>query len=142
MRNSKRLSAMRVAHATKPGRYADGAGLYLQVSQSETRTRQSRAGRASVSRPPTRAWIFRFMRNGVPRHMGLGSARDVTLSEARDLAAECRKQLRSGADPIVERQAKRSHHRAANPDLQRQYDPRDRRDIAPNIGGRPSQSGN
>jgi hypothetical protein len=57
---------MGAARATKPGRYADGGGLYLQVSQSGTR-----------------AWLFRFMRNGVARHMGLGSVRDVSLAEAR-----------------------------------------------------------
>ena len=93
MRNSNRLSAMSVARTSEPGRYADGGGLYLQVSQSGDRA-------------CTRAWLFRFMRNGVARHMGLGSARDVTLSEARDLAAESRRLLRSGADPIEQRHAR------------------------------------
>jgi integrase len=90
MRGSNRLSAMRVARATKPGRYADGGGLYLQVSQSGTR-----------------AWLFRFMRNGAARHMGLGPVRDVSLAEARTKAGECRKLLLSGADPIVQRAAMR-----------------------------------
>jgi len=81
---------MRVARATKPGRYADGGGLYLQVSQSGTR-----------------AWLFRFMRDGTARHMGLGPVRDVSLAEARTKASECRKVLLSGADPIEQRQAAR-----------------------------------
>jgi integrase len=88
MRGSNRLSAMGAARATKPGRYADGGGLYLQVSQSGTR-----------------AWLFRFMRNGVARHMGLGSVRDVSLAEARTKAGECRKLLLSGADPIEQHRA-------------------------------------
>jgi Arm DNA-binding domain len=88
MRSSNRLSAMGVARATKPGRYADGGGLYLQVSQSGTR-----------------AWLFRFMRNGVARHMGLGPVRDVSLAEARTKAGECRKVLLSGADPIEQHRA-------------------------------------
>jgi integrase len=90
MRDSNRLSAMGIRAATKPGRYADGGGLYLQVSQSGTR-----------------AWLFRFMRNGAARHMGLGPARDVSLAEARTMASDCRKLLLSGADPIEQRQAVR-----------------------------------
>jgi integrase len=90
MRHSNRLSAMRVARATKPGRYADGGGLYLQVSQSGTR-----------------AWIFRFMRNRAARHMGLGPVHDVSLAEARTIAGECRRLLLSGADPIEQRRATR-----------------------------------
>jgi integrase len=90
MRNSNRLSAAEVKTATKPGRYADGGGLYLQVSQSGTR-----------------AWLFRFMRSGAARHMGLGPVRDVSLAEARTMASECRKLLLSGADPIEQRQAVR-----------------------------------
>jgi integrase len=90
MRFSNRLSAMRVARATKPGRYADGGGLYLQVSQSGTR-----------------AWIFRFMHNGAARHMGLGPVRDVSLAEARTIAGECRRLLLSGADPIEQRRTTR-----------------------------------
>ena len=90
---------MRVARASKPGRYADGGGLYLQVSRSGTR-----------------AWIFRFMRNGAARHMGLGPLRDVSLAEARTKAGECRKLLLSGADPIEQRRAMRLKAKFDTPD--------------------------
>lgn len=90
MRGSNRLSTIMVAQASKPGRYADGGGLYLQVSKTGTR-----------------AWLFRFMRDGVARHMGLGSVCDVSLSEARTIAGKCRKALLSGADPIEQRRASR-----------------------------------
>ncbi len=47
MRNPNRLSAMTVSRATKLGRYADGGGLYHQVSQSGTQARLDE----------TRCWI-------------------------------------------------------------------------------------
>jgi hypothetical protein len=73
MRNLNRLSPVTVTQSTKPDRYADGNGLYLQVSQSGTR-----------------AWLFRFMRNGAARHMGLGPVRDVSLAEARTMRSDRR----------------------------------------------------
>lgn len=54
------------------------------------------------------SWIFRFGRNGVEKWMGLGSAHDVTLAEARAKAAECRKLLAAGKDPFAERKASRA----------------------------------
>ncbi len=44
-----------------------------------------------------------WKRGGRRREMGLGPARDVTLSEARGAAAEARKKLRAGIDPIEEK---------------------------------------
>ena len=49
-----------------PGRYSDGHGLWLQISQSGTK-----------------AWLFRYMINGRARHMGLGPLHTVNLAEAR-----------------------------------------------------------
>jgi hypothetical protein len=50
----------------KPGLYSDGNGLYLQVSNRETK-----------------AWIFRFMMAGRPRKMGLGEVARVKLARMR-----------------------------------------------------------
>ena len=61
-----RLSALKVKRAEAPGYYADGAGLYLQVSGGGARS-----------------WIFRFTLNGRTRDMGLGSL----VTEARRLHA-------------------------------------------------------
>ncbi|WP_338015055.1 tyrosine-type recombinase/integrase [Endobacterium cereale] len=72
----------------KPGRYGDGGGLWLQVSQSGTK-----------------AWIFRFMKNGRARQMGLGSTETFSLKEARERARDARKLLSDGYDPIESRQA-------------------------------------
>ena len=85
-----RLSALKVKSLTKAGRYADGNGLYLQVSGSGTK-----------------AWLFRYMRKSAARQMGLGSATVVTLAEARKRAIECRRLVSDGHDPIAQRDAER-----------------------------------
>ena len=83
-----RLSGRTVATKTARGYYADGGGLYLQVSKVGTKS-----------------WIFRYARDGRTRDMGLGSVDIVGLIEARAAASECRKQLHQGKDPIASRQA-------------------------------------
>lgn len=81
-----RLSAVKVAGTKKPGFYADGDGLYLQVTDSGSRS-----------------WVFRFKAGGRTRDMGLGSLNTVGLAEARGMAAECRRQRLQGIDPIEAR---------------------------------------
>ncbi len=52
-----------------------------------------------------RSWIFRYRSpvTGKDRHMGLGALSEVNLAEAREKAAECKKLVRSGLDPLEER---------------------------------------
>lgn len=83
-----KLSATRVAHATKKGYYADGGGLYLQVTSSGLKS-----------------WIFRYMRDGRARFMGLGALHTVSLADARMRALDCRRQLLDDIDPIDARKA-------------------------------------
>jgi integrase len=97
LRQANRLSAITVSRLNKPGRYADGGGLYLQISVP--------AG--------TKAWLYRYMRDGRARQMGLGPLRDVSLAEARTKAAEARKILLDGTDPIEGRRARRLQGRLA-----------------------------
>jgi integrase len=85
-----RLTAMSVKALSTPGRYGDGGNLFLQVS-----------------RGGTKSWLFRYMRNGQARAMGLGSARVVMLARAREKAAACRSQLADDIDPIEARRAAR-----------------------------------
>jgi len=94
MRDSNRLTAVAVARMKKPGRYGDGLGLWLQVSPSGTKS-----------------WLFRYMRNGKARQMGLGAVHTVTLAEARETAGDCRKLLLAGLDPIEARRAERMQSR-------------------------------
>jgi len=85
-----RLSAVKVASTKKPGFYADGDGLYLQVTDSGSRS-----------------WVFRFKTGGRTRDMGLGSLNIVGLAEARGMAANCRRQRLQGIDPIEARKSGR-----------------------------------
>lgn len=82
-RLTDKLTALTVSKATKPGYYGDGAGLWLQVSPSGSKS-----------------WIFRFTLNTKQREMGLGAVHTVTLSEARARAKECRVLLLDGKDPL------------------------------------------
>jgi integrase len=91
MRASNRLTALTTAKIAKRGRYADGGGLYLQVS-----------------RGGTKSWLFRYMLRGRSREMGLGAFRTISIAEARDKALQCRKTVLNGFDPIEVRQAAKS----------------------------------
>ena len=92
---SGKLSARAVSTAAEPGWYDDGGGLRLQVTKSGAKS-----------------WVYRFMLAGKSREMGLGSLADVTLAEARATAAEARKLVKSGVDPIAQRDADREAARA------------------------------
>lgn len=91
MRSAKPLTAAAVAKFTKPGRYAVGDGAYLQIASGVTK-----------------AWVFRYQRDGKARHMGLGPCTLVTLAEARDKAREARRLLLDGADPLATRRERRA----------------------------------
>jgi len=68
------------------GKHADGQGLWL-IKRTKI------AGN----------WILRLSMNGKRREMGLGRWPDVSISEAREQAANARRKLRDGIDPIAER---------------------------------------
>src|SRR5581483_4143576 len=102
---ANRLSAAFVARVSKPGRYGDGGGLYLQIA-----AKRRGAGDRQVSPP---SWVFRYQRRGKAREMGLGPVSLVSLAEAREQARECRRQLLADTDAIDARQAARLAARAA-----------------------------
>jgi integrase len=84
----------RTVKTARDGRYGDDDGLYLVVA----------SGR--------RKWVFRYQANGVRRDMGLGAYPAVGLSRARIAAADARKVISLGADPVDARKAAR---KAASP---------------------------
>lgn len=84
------LSATRIKSLIAPGRYADGAGLMLNVGARGARS-----------------WVLRAQSGGARRDYGLGSAKTISLAEARDAASAIRKQLSQGVDPIAERKKAR-----------------------------------
>jgi integrase len=84
------LTAALVRRQRTPGKYGDGRGLWLQIIT-----------------PERRSWLFRYTLAGRERYMGLGSAQDVSLAEARDAAESARRLIRDGVDPIEHRRASR-----------------------------------
>src|SRR5215218_7675851 len=87
----KALTAVQVRTLQKPGRYADGNGLYLVVEPSGAKR-----------------WMLRTLVHGKRRDMGLGGLSLVTLAEAREKALTCRKLAREGGDPFAERRKARA----------------------------------
>jgi integrase len=94
-RTLERLKALTVKRTNKAGMYADGGGLYLQVTNADAKS-----------------WIFRYAVDGRERFMGLGSVNTIGLAEAREAARECRKLRHSGIDPIERRDMTRQKNRA------------------------------
>lgn len=94
-RTINKLSPAFVAKTSKPGRYGDGGGLWLQVSQFDTK-----------------AWVFRFMLNGRARQMGLGDINTFSLKEARERARQARQLVADGIDPIEARREQKVANRA------------------------------
>jgi integrase len=78
----------------KPGRHADGRGLYLVVEESGTKR-----------------WLQRIVIGGKRRDLGLGGFPAVTLAEARAKALANKGEIEAGQNPLeakreVEKQAK------------------------------------
>src|SRR4051812_24906479 len=87
-RQTKRLSARSVATLTKPGRHADGEGLYLIVDQSGAKR-----------------WLFLFGGGGKLKEMGFGGLASVSRGDAGEREDGARRILASGKNPIEERRA-------------------------------------
>ena len=92
------LTPLSVKNA-KTGRHADGGGLHLLVKKTGARS-----------------WVFRFMLNGKSRDVGLSRCQEaiallrksgegeLTLAQARDVAANYRIKVRAGIDPLEQRE--------------------------------------
>ena len=92
-----KLTAMKVNKETKRGFYADGGNLYLQVGDAGTKS-----------------WILRYMINGKAKTMGLGAVHAVSLADAREKAADCRKLISSGIDPLDARKQEQDRKKLAD----------------------------
>lgn len=85
-----RLTAAAVkANLLKPGTYQDGEGLFLKV-------RPDRTGGAGSAQ-----WILRIQRDGKRQDVGLGSAKTVTLAQARTKADELRSAVKVGKRDVL-----------------------------------------
>ncbi len=82
---ARQLTA-RKAETAKPGKYSDGGNLYLIVTPQGSRK-----------------WVLRFTWRGRAKEMGLGSLASVSLADARESAANARRLVAQGLNPIDER---------------------------------------
>ncbi|WP_375741344.1 tyrosine-type recombinase/integrase [Pseudomonas boanensis] len=86
-----KLNPKQVENLVEAGTYEDGDGLRLEVKASGSKS-----------------WTFRYQLGGRRREMGLGKFPTVPLKLARQLAADARKLLATGADPLATRDAERA----------------------------------
>jgi integrase len=86
--SDKKLKAI----MSKPGKHADGGGLYLQVAA-----------------PGQGSWVVRFGE----RWKSLGPVDEIDMDAARELHADMKKEKRAGRDPFREVEAKRAAEEAA-----------------------------
>jgi len=90
-----KLKPLDVHREQKPGKRADGDGLYLIV-----------AGATSKN------WSYRYWFKGKERWHGLGSFKDVSLKDARLARDAARLQVRAGVDLVREKRAAREEKKA------------------------------
>src|SRR6059058_1848392 len=96
-----KLRPLDIERETKPGKYADGDGLYLIV-----------AG------PAAKSWSYRYWKDGKERWHGLGSFKDVSLKSARLARDAARLRVKgdrsiAGVDIVQERREARRETKAA-----------------------------
>ncbi|MBW4331569.1 Arm DNA-binding domain-containing protein [Stakelama sp. CBK3Z-3] len=72
------LTALEVKNA-KPGRHADGHGLYLLVRPSGSRS-----------------WVLRIQVDGKWQDLGIGPVAQLSLAQARTKASELRNKVKAG----------------------------------------------
>ena len=91
-----KLKPLDIPREEKPGKYADGDGLYLIVTS-----------------PTSKNWSYRYWYKGKQRWYGLGSFKDVSLKEARLARDAARLRVRTGVDLVQEKRAAREEQKAA-----------------------------
>ena len=92
------LTAVKVRALKEPGRYADGAGLYLHIDKNGNKR-----------------WIFRFTLDGKTSERGLGSAEVYSLAQARERALDQRQLAKSGVNPVREAKVVKEERRTESP---------------------------
>lgn len=85
-----KLTAAKVAALRVKGLYNDGGCLCFRIA-----------------RGGSRGWVFRYTRKGRRHDMGLGPYPQHTLAEAREKAADLRRSLARGIDPLGARRTSR-----------------------------------
>ena len=83
MGDQKLLSQRFVDITNEPGKYFDKNGLFLRVKKGGSKK-----------------WVFRYSFNGKRPEMGLGNAKVIKLSKAREKALQALINVNDGLDPI------------------------------------------
>lgn len=96
-----KLKPLDIERETKPGKYADGGGLYLIVASATSKN-----------------WSFRYWKDGKERWHGLGSLRDVSLKDARLARDAARLRVKGdrstpGVDIVAEKRSAREEAKVA-----------------------------
>ncbi|MGE0498862.1 MAG: tyrosine-type recombinase/integrase, partial [Ramlibacter sp.] len=94
-----KLTDTKLRSLTKPGKYFDGAGLYLELTAAGGRY-----------------WRFKYRIDGREKRLALGVYPTVSLKEAREKLAAARDAMMAGQDPGELRKAAKAKavHEAAN----------------------------
>ncbi|WP_428354037.1 tyrosine-type recombinase/integrase [Methyloprofundus sp.] len=87
-RITKKLAPKTIQSLRTKGLYGDGDGLWLKVTDSGSQS-----------------WIFRYTRDKKSRSIGLGSARLVPVTKAREEIFKYRQLLTEGKDPFTFKKA-------------------------------------
>ncbi|MGJ5197035.1 tyrosine-type recombinase/integrase [Bradyrhizobium sp. HKCCYLRH1030] len=95
-----KLKPLDVEREIRPGKYADGGGLYLIVKGATAKN-----------------WIYRYNKEGKERWLGLGSLKDVSLKDARLARDAARLRVKGdrstpGVDIVQEKRAAREEAKA------------------------------
>lgn len=85
--------------ASKPGKLADGGGLFLLTKDNGTKL-----------------WRMKYRHHGRERLLSFGQYPEVSLAEARRRRDEARTAIRDGADPAADKRAKRAADKLAAAD--------------------------
>lgn len=96
MVKASKLTHLQTVRLKVSGLYGDGAGLWLNVTDSGSKS-----------------WVFRFTYEGRECRMGLGPFPDVSIGEAREAAANMRKAVRNGTNPIEAKRERLAANRTA-----------------------------
>jgi len=94
-RHLNRLTVRQIGTLPSGKLWADGGGLYLNLRRG------------------ARGWVFVWRKGVARREMSLGSAENVSLAQARELAAAARAAVARGEDPIADRKAQRAPQQPA-----------------------------
>ena len=109
IRTLPQLTARFIQHA-KPGTYCDGNGLYLIVGATgwrawmlrvQVRHRRREIGLGAVQ-------LQSFDEGGIGHDIPIEQKRQLTLAEAREMAARLRNVAKAGRDPVEERRRARN----------------------------------